>query len=461
MTDELIPSGEFVRQIGDFALFIGRREQYQELYRKFGEEGFVDLLVSINEISALNYYQRKTGLLNRVLADKRVVARLEKDSEAYLSHVSFERLITRLQMGYAAPPPKRLDFTIDIGKDKELEFSFSFPSELKGTQTCCALIGPNGIGKTRAITAFARQTANFLRNGSWPSRTRIYTHDFLPFRRIRSSEVDLLSMRPSEANWKRATSILANTIVETSKLSRPFDALDRLLSDVIPLERLYLPLLIDPSPPHSVANAVVYQGDKPYIAFDKFFNEGARGTHLELYVQRERSPQVMTSDQYLAYPSSGEMTLFLFLLSILVECDRGSLVLVDEPENHLHPQFISMFMRKLSDALIDTDSRAIVVTHSPFVIRELDKASVRIMQRDEDGDVALFAPTLQTHGANVSLISHYVFGDEFITKGFEQTIDRMYSRTEGAVPQRILDEVGRQFGSDGVSYLLRTVGAKQ
>ena len=75
-----------------------------------------------------------------------------------------------------------------------------------------------------------------------------------------------------------------------------------------------------------------------------------------------------------------------------------TLVLLDEPEAHLHPPLLSAFTRALSDLLIYRNGVAIIATHSPVVLQEVPKScvwklrrsgfevSVEFDQRATDGD---------------------------------------------------------------------------
>ena len=53
-----------------------------------------------------------------------------------------------------------------------------------------------------------------------------------------------------------------------------------------------------------------------------------------------------------------------------------TLVLIDEPETHLHPPLLSAFVRAMSDLLIDRNGVAIIATHSPVVLQETPRTCV-------------------------------------------------------------------------------------
>ena len=110
--------------------------------------------------------------------------------------------------------------------------------------------------------------------------------------------------------------------------------------------------------------------------------------------------------------SSGEVTFIRFAAQASLYIDNGSLLLIDEPETHLHPNFIGNFMSLLDGVLKDTGSAAIVATHSSFVVREVFDEQVSVLEMNEDGSISTMKPNLRTLGADVGEISFFVFGED-------------------------------------------------
>ncbi len=120
--------------------------------------------------------------------------------------------------------------------------------------------------------------------------------------------------------------------------------------------------------------------------------------------------------------SLGQQAFLRFILLALANSGPASAFLIDEPENFLHPNLISRFMRSLNKILKGTRSIAFVATHSPFVVREVQSAQVHVM-RDEDGTLKVRKPLMQTLGANVSSISNEVFGDDLPHHLYEELLE--------------------------------------
>lgn len=106
--------------------------------------------------------------------------------------------------------------------------------------------------------------------------------------------------------------------------------------------------------------------------------------------------------------SSGESVLLYNLIRTLKTITYYSLFLIDEPEIHLHPNFVSDYMRFLYLMLDKFESYAIIATHSVFVIREVKSECVYIVQK-QDNNCYIAKPPRETLGANAMTLNEDVF----------------------------------------------------
>lgn len=136
--------------------------------------------------------------------------------------------------------------------------------------------------------------------------------------------------------------------------------------------------------------------------------------------------------------SSGHSVVLLTITRLVELVEEMSLVLIDEPEGHLHPPLLSAFVRALSELLIDRNGVAIVATHSPVVLQEVPHSCVWVLNRT---GLAARAdrPELETFGENVGILTREVFGLEVVHTGFHRLISE-------AVQQGGYDQVVAQFG---------------
>ena len=113
------------------------------------------------------------------------------------------------------------------------------------------------------------------------------------------------------------------------------------------------------------------------------------------------------------YPlSSGEISFVRFAAQASLHVENGSLLLLDEPETHLHPNFISQFVSLLNSLLVQTGSAAIIATHSAYFVREVFQEQVSVLRTDKENFVTVERPMLRTFGADVGAISYFVFGED-------------------------------------------------
>lgn len=122
--------------------------------------------------------------------------------------------------------------------------------------------------------------------------------------------------------------------------------------------------------------------------------------------------------------SSGIKSLLFIIISILANIRTDSLLLIDEPELHLHPNFIALFIYTIYKLLDNYSSYAIITTHSPIVIREMKADDVYIMDR-LNNECSIRQTKIETLGAELSEITDEVFKTKDIPLHFEEIINEM------------------------------------
>ncbi len=150
---------------------------------------------------------------------------------------------------------------------------------------------------------------------------------------------------------------------------------------------------------------------------DPLFAE-AKVTTLLQYADEEWRANAKTLFKRL---SSGHAIVLLTVTRLVELVDERTLVLLDEPEGHLHPPLLSAFVRTLSDLLIKRNGVAIVATHSPVVLQEVPRSCVWVLRRTGHVSVAE-RPTIETFGENVGVLTREVFGLEVTHTGFHKLL---------------------------------------
>ncbi|MEV1319413.1 AAA family ATPase [Micromonospora arborensis] len=119
--------------------------------------------------------------------------------------------------------------------------------------------------------------------------------------------------------------------------------------------------------------------------------------------------------------SSGHAIVLLTITRLVDQVHERTLVVLDEPEAHLHPPLLAAFVRALSDLLLDRNGVAVVATHSPVVLQEVPSSCVALIRRH--GTIAVAQrPALETFGENVGTLTHEVFSLEVTDSGYHRMI---------------------------------------
>jgi predicted ATPase len=141
--------------------------------------------------------------------------------------------------------------------------------------------------------------------------------------------------------------------------------------------------------------------------------------------------------------SSGHAIILLTVTRLVELVDEKTLVLLDEPEGHLHPPLLSAFIRCLSDLLVKRNGVAIIASHSPVVLQEVPRLCAWKLRRSRSVSVAE-RTTLETFGENVGLLTREVFGLEVTRAGFHQLLRKAVA--EGRSFKDIVDYFDDQLG---------------
>ncbi|MEE5107258.1 AAA family ATPase [Pseudomonas alliivorans] len=126
-------------------------------------------------------------------------------------------------------------------------------------------------------------------------------------------------------------------------------------------------------------------------------------------------------DLYLGW-STGIKIVMQIIVSLCANVTQHSLVLIDEPEMHLHPPLLAALMHAIREILDHENAHAIVSTHSPVVIQETLAKNVYQIRRE--GDLSNYhIPAIETFGENVGTLTTEVFGLNTETKDFYRILD--------------------------------------
>lgn len=152
--------------------------------------------------------------------------------------------------------------------------------------------------------------------------------------------------------------------------------------------------------------------------------------------------------------SSGHQIILLSITKIVELIVEKTLIVIDEPETHLHPPLLSAFVRAISDITITQNAVAILATHSPVVLQEVPKSCVSII-RKYGNQLFIQRPRFETFGENVAVLTEEVFGLEIPKTGFHTLLRKIVeeNRNYDEVLDRFQNELSIEAKSIIRTYL--------
>src|SRR5690606_7633588 len=154
------------------------------------------------------------------------------------------------------------------------------------------------------------------------------------------------------------------------------------LSKTLPWQEIYLPIYADAELSRSYQTLEV-EGRR-FIRLNALQESGELyGLEVAGAIIKSKGPVRIVGGNAVSL-SSGQLSLFRFALQICLHIENGTLLLLDEPETHLHPNFITELVDLLDSILEQTGSLAIVATHSAYFVREVPREQVLVIKEGEE-----------------------------------------------------------------------------
>lgn len=140
----------------------------------------------------------------------------------------------------------------------------------------------------------------------------------------------------------------------------------------------------------------------------------------------EYRPEVTLKDLFLKQ-STGLKFILHSLSVILSRIEWNSIILFDEPENHLQPPLLSKFLHIMRCIAHENASLIMVATHSPVILQETFSANVIIVNRTGN-KFSFRRPDIETYGENIGAITNEVFGLNSSITTYFKVADMLYER---------------------------------
>jgi len=280
-----------------------------------------------------------------------------------------------------------------------IHIEFSFDTNSAFQQRVFALIGENGVGKTQLITTLPNDLANkkehlFAPNVPLYSKviavsTSLYDSFDVPKNKVGFNYVYCgLSCGKKDKKTVLSPKELKLKLLEAAKTINGRERAESLKGILSPLFSLDI--------------------------LSKLFSEQEGKLKID-------STNLIAATDYM---SSGEYSLLFIFCNIVANIRYDSLLLFDEPETHLHPNAITSLMSAMYQLLDEFQSYAIVVTHSPLIVREMRSIGVRVMERIDNLPV-IRSIDMESLGANISALVEEIFENKDIPKYYKTKIEEL------------------------------------
>ena len=155
--------------------------------------------------------------------------------------------------------------------------------------------------------------------------------------------------------------------------------------------------------------------------------------------------------------STGHKIVMHTVTTLVAHAQRKSIILMDEPESHLHPPLLAALMHAVRLVLDEQDAFAVVATHSPVVAQETLGRHVSVVNRVGDA-ITILAPRIETYGESIGEITDEVFGLHPGATDYHATLRAMVEG--GATLESIETRFDRGLSLQARAYVMSLVAGR-
>lgn len=440
---------------------LGTSAEYYEKLRNIPEEGYKHILSCLRDLALSESLWEESK-------HKEVV---EKSLLRSTPTSVVEGQFRRIAKGGKIQTPYQFRFTTPTDENfgNSIRLGFNVDPDSVIPSNIHVIIGRNGVGKSRLLHSLVRTVftdpadvenvghlMDLTEGGGGKSFTGVVYVSFSAFDHrepLNTEKTDL-----SEIGYKRVG--LANSSEEKPSFGQ---ALEEVLcksfadsiTEIISQGRLKIWFeslaKLDSDPGFADLDIRQVLAIEAFLNPEKFLDSADPALKPP---PRLRQELFKATSRFFRELSSGHKAVLL-ALTRLIECvNEKTLVLIDEPEGHLHPPLLSAFIRVLSDLMTARNGIAIIATHSPVILQEVPKSCV--WQLERYGTILKARqPKQETFGENVGILTSRVFKHEVTECGFHDIVRKAAENSKSY--QEALDKLGGHLGSEAKAILMGLV----
>ncbi|MDR1181811.1 MAG: ATP-binding protein [Bacteroidales bacterium] len=422
--------GRFDR-LDDKYFSLGQSDLYYSNLNELGEE------VRDNILSALNDIAKNEELYERAIEEKVTYTSLLRNISASTVKNQYRRIanggvrLTEYDFHFVAPSMREGASSFDLRFRVKPE---SFPPT-----NIHILIGRNGVGKTHLMNNMidtlledeVEGKGEFILDDNESVVSNLIYVSFSAFDNTKPREEKVYNeLRYSYVGLKQGRIDAGNIIIETKNLDTLIDEFYKSLNFCRTFQKPRWETSIE------------------MLESDPNFKEAEIKSLVD--IENKEEFENRTKDIFKRL-SSGHKIVLLTTTRLIQVLQEKSLVLIDEPEAHLHPPLLSAFVRALSELLISTNGVAIIATHSPVILQEVPKCCVWKLSRSGAEAKSERLP-IETFGENVGILTNEVFGLEVMNSGFYKLLDKVAQEKE--TYGDVIEHFNGQLGMEAKAILM-------
>jgi predicted ATPase len=349
----------------------------------------------------------------------------------------------------------------DPGNERNaaIDLEFTVKASSKPSTNVHVLIGRNGVGKTtllnNMVSAIIAQECiveargRFYETGTWGGRPLLPVDYFSSIVSVSFSAFDKFVPPPDRPDRSRGTAYFYIGMKKArSDEDAPSQQPPKMDADLANDFIASLDSCLSQPAKRDRWRAAI----KRLEADDNF----AEMSLLEL-LEIEKDIAVERARALVGRMSSGHSIVLLTITKLVDTVEEKTLVLMDEPESHLHPPLLAAFIRALSELLHNRNGVAIIATHSPVVVQEVPRSCVwKLTRMRIEGRAD--RPERETFGENVGVLTREIFGLEVLKSGFHEMLRQAVEK--GGTFESILQDHNEQLGYEAQA-ILRTLIASR
>lgn len=433
-------------KIGNFGQTTEERIELEEEFERLDERYF-----SLGQSS--EYYETIQGLnsklkellllgLRDIIFNEELQARALEEDVTKISLLRDTSLVTiqgqykRILDGGAVLTPYNFSYkTIQTGNEAGYELSFNVVPEFNPPTNVHVLIGRNGVGKTHLLNNMVKSfigaedaKGEFQQaEDEWGEAEEFFSRvvsvsysafdPFKPYSENQYLHYSYIGLKKEELETTKSHDELAKEFFESIRYCFGVGKKEKWVNAVKSLES------------------------------DSLFAEINITQLIDMSLDEQRAIKLFKR------LSSGHSIVLLTITKLVEKIEEKTLVLLDEPEAHLHPPLQSAFIRALSDLLINRNAVAIIATHSPVIAQEVPKSCVWKLSRFGLEAKAERFET-ETFGETIGKLTREVFGLEVNDSGFYKLLNDNVSN--GLTYEQIIRKYDGQLGFEA-KLLLRAL----